>query len=179
MELLRRLVTRLRLRVNETKSAVDLARNRKILGYSFWYSKGGMVRLKVAGKALETMKERVRRITRRTRGRSIEQIVADLRDYLPGWKAYFSLSEAQGTLYELDKWIRHRLRAIHLKHWKRGKTVFREMRQRGASIQLAATVAANTRRWWRNSAMSLHVVLPVRYFDRLGVPRLHSATSTP
>jgi group II intron reverse transcriptase/maturase len=179
MELLRRLVTRLRLRVNETKSAVDLARNRKILGYSFWYSKGGMVRLKVAGKALETMKERVRRITRRTRGRSIEQIVADLRDYLPGWKAYFSLSEAQGTLYELDKWIRHRLRAIHLKHWKRGKTVFREMRQRGASIQLAATVAANTKRWWRNSAMSLHVVLPVRYFDRLGVPRLHSATSTP
>jgi len=179
MELLRRLVTRLRLRVNETKSAVDLARNRKILGYSFWYSKGGMARLKVAGRALETMKERVRRITRRTCGRSVEQVVKDLRDYLPGWKAYFSLSEAQGTLYELDKWIRHRLRAIHLKHWKRGKTVFREMRQRGASIQLAATVAANTRRWWRNSAMSLHVVLPVRYFDQLGVPRLHTATSTP
>ena len=179
MELLRRLVARLRLRVNETKSAVDLARNRKILGYSFWYAQGGMVKLRVAGKALETMKERVRRTTRRTRGRSIEQIVADLRDYLPGWKAYFSLSEAQRTLYELDKWIRHRLRAIHLKHWKHGKTVFREMRQRGASIQLAATVAANTRRWWRNSAMSLHVVLPVRYFDQLGVPRLQSATSTP
>lgn len=179
MELLRRLVARLRLRVNETKSAVDLARNRKILGYSFWYAQGGMVKLRVASKALETMKERVRRITRRTRGRSIEQIVADLRDYLPGWKAYFSLSEAQTTLDELDKWIRHRLRAIHLKHWKRGKTVFREMRQRGASIQLAATVAANTRRWWRNSAMSLHVVLPVRYFDQLGVPRLQAVTSTP
>ena len=103
----------------------------------------------------------------------------DLRDYLPGWKAYFSLSEAQGTLYELDKWIRHRLRALHLKHWKRGTTAFREMRQRGASIQLAAAVAANTRRWWRNSAMSLHVVLPVRYFDQIGVPRLHAATSTP
>jgi len=179
MELLRRLFTRLRLRVNELKSAVDLVRNRKILGYTFWYSTGGTVKLKVAGKALETMKERVRRITRRTRGRSVEQIVADLRDYLPGWRAYFSLSEAHGVFGGLDKWIRHRLRAIHLKHWKRGKTVFREMRQRGASIQLAATVAANTRRWWRNSAMSLHVVLPVRYFDQLGVPRLHSTTSTP
>lgn len=179
MELLRRLFTRLRLRVNETKSAVDLARNRKILGYTFWHSTGGMVKLKVAGKALETMKERVRRITRRTRGRSMEQVVKDLRDYLPGWKAYFSLSEAQGPLYDLDKWIRHRLRAIHLKHWKRGTTVFREMRNRGASVRVAAAVAAHTRSWWRNSAMALHVVLPVRYFDRLGVPRLCSLTSTP
>jgi RNA-directed DNA polymerase len=178
MVLLRRLVTRLRLRVNESKSAIDLARNRKILGYTFWHTQG-TAKLKVASKALDAMKERVRRITRRTGGRSIEQVVADLRDYLPGWRAYFSLSEAQGVFGELDKWIRHRLRAIHLKHWKRGKTVFREMRQRGASVQLAATVAANTRRWWRNSAMSLHVVLPVRYFDQLGVPRLQSATSTP
>lgn len=180
MELLRRLVTRLRLRVNETKSAVDLARNRKILGYTFWYTQGGTVtRLAVAGKALETMKERVRQITRRTRGRSVEQIVADLRDYLPGWKAYFSLSEAQGVFGELDQWIRHRLRAIHLKQWKRGPTVFREMRRRGASVRLAATVAASTKSWWNNSAKSLHVVLPIQYFDQLGVPRLRSVTSTP
>jgi group II intron reverse transcriptase/maturase len=180
MELLRRLFTGLRLRVNETKSAVDLARNRKILGYTFWYTQGGTVtRLAVAGKALETMKERVRQITRRTRGRSVEQVVADLRDYLPGWKAYFSLSEAQGVFGELDQWIRHRLRAIHLKHWKRGPTVFREMRRRGASVRLAATVAANTKSWWRNSATALHVVLPIRYFDQLGVPRLRSVTSTP
>jgi len=179
MELLRRLFTRLRLRVNESKSAVDLARNRKILGYTFWYTQGGTVKLKVAGRALETMKERVRRITRRTRGRSIEQVVADLRDYLPGWKAYFSLSEAQGVFGQLDEWLRHRLRAIHLKHWRRGTTVFREMRRRGASVRLAATVASGTKRWWWNSAMCLHVVLPVRYFDQLGVPRLRSVTSTP
>jgi RNA-directed DNA polymerase len=179
MESLRRLYSGLRLRVNETKSAVDLAKNRKILGYSFWYSTGGMVKLKVAGKALETMKERVRQITWRSCGRSVAQVVKDLRDYLPGWKAYFSLSEAQGTLRDLDQWIRHRLRAIHLKHWKRGKTTFREMCRRGASIDLAATVAANTRRWWHNSAMGLHVVLPNRYFDELGVPRLEATTSTP
>jgi RNA-directed DNA polymerase len=180
MELLRRLVTRLRLRVNETKSAVDLARNRKLLGYTFWYTQGGTVtKLKVADKALETLKERVRRITRRTGGRSMEQVIADLRDYLPGWRAYFSLSEAQGVFGNLDKWIRHRLRAIHLRQWRRGKTVFRELRRRDASVQLAANVAKNTRRWWKNSAMDLNVILPVRYFDQLGVPRLRSATSTP
>lgn len=180
MKLLRRLIARLRLRINETKSAIDLARNRKILGYSFWYTQGGTVtRLAVARKALETMKERVRQITRRTRGRSVKQVVADLRDYLPGWKAYFSLSEAQGVFGELDQWIRHRLRAIHLKQWKHGPTVFKEMRRRGASPQLAATVAANTKRLWRHSAGSLHVALPTRYFDQLGVPRLRSVTSTP
>lgn len=179
MELLRRLFTGLRLRVNEAKSAVDLARNRKILGYTFWHSTGGMVKLKVAGKVLETLKERVRRITRRARGRSIEQVVKDLQDYLPGWKAYFSLSEAQGPLDDLDQWIRHRLRAIHLKQWKRGKTVFRELRNRGASVRVAASVAANTRSWWRTSAMALNAALPVRYFDTLGVPRLCSLTSTP
>jgi group II intron reverse transcriptase/maturase len=180
MALLRRLVTRLHLRVNETKSAVDLARNRKILGYTFWYTLGGTVtKLKVADKALETLKERVRRITRRTGGRSMEQVVAELRDYLPGWRAYFSLSEAQGVFGNLDKWIRHRLRAIHLRQWRRGKTVFRELRRRDACVQLAANVAKNTRRWWKNSAMDLNVVLPVRYFDQLGVPRLRSVTSTP
>jgi group II intron reverse transcriptase/maturase len=180
MELLRRLVTRLRLRVNEAKSAVDLARNRKLLGYTFWYTQGGTVtKLKVADKALETLKERVRRITRRTGGRSMEQVIGDLRDYLPGWRAYFSLSEAQGVFGNLDKWIRHRLRAIHLRQWRRGKTVFRELRRRDACVYLAANVAKNTRRWWKNSAMDLNVVLPVRYFDQLGVPRLRSVTSTP
>ena len=179
MKLLRRLFARLRLRVNEEKSAVDLARNRKILGYSFWYSRDGTVRLRVANKALGVMKDRVRRITRRTRGRSIAQVVVDLQEYLPGWKEYFALAETPGVFGDLDQWIRHRLRAIHLKQWKRGRTVFREMRARGASAAVAATVAANTRRWWRNSAMHLHTVLTVRYFDELGVPRLRPITSTP
>ena len=156
-----------------------MARNRKILGYSFWYAQGGTVKLRVAGKALETMKDRVRRITRRTRGRSMEQVVADLRNYLPGWRTYFSLAGTPKVFGDLDKWIRHRLRAIHLRQWKRGKTVFRELRRRDASVKLAATVAKYTRRWWKNSAMDLNVVLPNRYFDQLGVPRLRSVTSTP
>ncbi len=120
------------------------------------------------------MKERVRLITRRTVGRGIERVAAELRSYLVGWREYFRLAETPNIFRELDKWIRHRLRAIHLKHWKRGTTIFRELRARGLSVVAAARVASNGRRWWRNSAMLIHVAFPISYFDQLGVPRLAS-----
>ena len=72
----------------------------------------------------------------------------------------------------LDEWIRHRLRAIHLKHWKRGKVIYRELRARGVSVAASAKVARNARRWWKNSGMAIHIAFPIRYFDELGVPRL-------
>ncbi len=84
------------------------------------------------------------------------------------------LADTPGVFEELDQWIRHRLRAIHLKHWKRGTTIFRELRARGLSVSKAATVAANGRRWWRNSARLIHIAFPISYFDQLGVPRLAS-----
>jgi group II intron reverse transcriptase/maturase len=174
MSLLRRLYARLRLRINESKSAVDLGWNRKILGYSFWIDPGQVVKRKVASKALAMMKERVRLITRRTVGRSIRQVVEELRSYLVGWKAYFRLADTPRTWDELDKWIRHRLRAIHLKQWSRGRTTYRELRARGASVRIAVMVARNTQRWWWNSAQYLHTVLTIRYFDELGLPRLAS-----
>jgi group II intron reverse transcriptase/maturase len=174
MGLLRRLYTRLKLRINETKSAVDTATSRKLLGYSFWNAPGRTVKCRIAKKALETMKERVRLITRRTVGRSINRVAAELRSYLVGWKAYFQLAETPKVFETLDQWIRHRLRAIQLKHWKRGTTIFRELRARGMSVAGAAIVASNGRRWWRNSAMLIHVAFPISYFDQLGVPRLAS-----
>ena len=118
------------------------------------------------------MKERIRFITKRSGGRSIEQVVAKLRSYLVGWKEYFRLADTPGIFADLDKWIRHRLRAIHLKHWKRGTTIFRELRARGLPVSIAATVAFNGRRWWRNSAMLIHTAFPISYFDQLGLPRL-------
>jgi group II intron reverse transcriptase/maturase len=174
MMLLRQLFGRLRLRINESKSAIDLAWKRKILGYSFWVGAGRTIRLRVAGKALGEMKERVRRITRRSGGRSLPQVIKELRDYLPGWRNYFSLAETPGTFGELDQWLRHRLRAVQLKQWKRETTVYREMRARGASELAAARVAANTRRWWRNASMALHTVLTTSHFDALGLPRLRA-----
>jgi group II intron reverse transcriptase/maturase len=172
MGLLLRLYKRLRLRVNESKSAIDLAWNRKILGYSYWIAKGGEVKRRVARKALAAMKEQVRLITKRTCGRSIRQVVQELRSYLVGWKAYFRLAETPRIFNDLDEWIRHRLRAIHLKHWKRPKTIYRELRNRCLSGLGARRVAANGRRWWKNSGMLIHVAFPIRYFDELGVPRL-------
>lgn len=172
MGLLKRLYTQLRLRVNPSKSAVDRATRRKLLGYSFWVAPGRAIKRRVSAKALGALKERVRRITRRTGGRSIEQVVEELRGYLVGWKQYYRLAETPRIFAQLDEWLRHRLRAIHLKHWKRGKTIYRALRRRGLSHVAAARVAANGRRWWRNSAMTINAAFPIRYFDELGLPRL-------
>ncbi len=169
---LRELFSRLRLRVNEQKSAVALATSRKLLGYSLWFGRGGEVKRRVADKAMAAMKEQVRQLTRRTRGRSLQAVVTELRGYLLGWKEYFRLAETPGVFRDVDKWIRHRLRAYRLKQWGRGRTVFQELRARGASELVAGIVAQNARRWWKNSAMHLHTVLPNGYFDRLGLPRL-------
>lgn len=163
---------KLRLQVNESKSAVDRASQRSFLGFCFWYGAGRAVKRRLSPKAKKVMKTRVRQITRRSRGRSLEQIAVQLRSYLLGWKGYFRLVETPGVLRDLDKWIRHRLRAIQLKHWKRGKTIYRELRRRGLSHDAARQVAANSRRWWRNSGKKVHIALPNTLFDQLGVPRL-------
>lgn len=172
MEQLRRLYAGLRLRVNETKSAVDQAWNRKILGYSMLVSRDGTVKRRIAPKALKTMKNRVRWITRRTKGQSIASVVDELRSFLVGWRNYFRLIETPWVFRDLDGWIRHRLRALHLKHWKRGPKIFRELRARGLSPHAAAVVAANGRQWWKSSDKAINIALPIRYFDELGLPRL-------
>ena len=126
----------------------------------------------MATKAIATFKQRVRELTRRSGGYSLDKVVKQLRVYVLGWKAYFRLADTPGVWNNLDQWIRHRVRAIQLKQWKRGTTTYRELRKRGASSDAAAQVAANTRRWWRNSGMLLHKVLNLRWADELGIPRL-------
>lgn len=100
------------------------------------------------------------------------ELIEPLRRYMLGWKAYFGLAQTPGVWRRLDEWIRHRLRAIQLKHWKRGKTMYRQLLALGASAKVARLVAANSRRWWHNSRLALNNVLTIAYFDRLGVPRL-------
>lgn len=171
MLLLRRLFGALHLVINEEKSAIASAFTRQFLGFDFW-RRQGEVKLGVAPKALKKMKDRVRVLTRRTRGRSLEQIATDLRAYLVGWKNYFRLADTPRVFRTLDEWLRHRLRAIQLKQWKRGTTIFRELRRLGLSVDGAARVAGNARSWWRNSRMNLNIALPIRFFDELGLPRL-------
>ncbi len=172
MALLRRVYGRLKLKVNEAKSAVASAFNRKFLGYALWAAPGMEVKRKVAAKPLATFRQRVREMTGRSAGRSLQQVVQKLRPYLLGWKAYFGLSQTPGVWRGLDEWLRHRLRAVQLKHWKRGATMFRELRALGASRNVTHQIAANSRRWWRNSGKLLGHVLTVAWFDRLGLPRL-------
>ncbi len=171
MALLQRSYAKLRLTVNEGKSAVASVFGRKFLGYSFWVATNGVTKRKVAAKPLATFKQRVRQLTRRSGGRSMEEVVERLRSYLLGWKAYYGLAQTPGVWLRLDEWLRHRLRVIQLKHWKRGKTMYRELCAMGANPSVARRVAANSHCWWRNSGMRLNSVLTIAYFDRLGVPR--------
>lgn len=169
---LRKLYDRLHLKVNEAKSAVARAYGRKFLGYSLWVAPGRVVKRAVARKALDTYKQRIRQITRRSSGRSLSEVAEQLRRYIPGWKAYFQLAQTPGIFRTLDEWLRHRLRAMQLKHWRRGPTIYRELRKLGANPDQAARVAGNARRWWHNSRLELNRIMPIAYFDRLGVPRL-------
>ena len=172
LEGLRKLYNRLHLKVNEAKTAVANATGRKFLGYALWRAKGGQVKCTVARKVVGTFRQRIREMTCRSGGRSLPEVVERLRAYVPGWKAYFHLAQTPRVFRELDEWIRHRLRALQLKHWRHGTTMYREMLALGASQADAQRVAANSRSWWRNSRLLLNRAMPIAYFDRLGVPRL-------
>jgi len=173
MQALRHLYGKLRLQVNEEKSAVARVWDRQFLGYSFWVAAGKVVKRRVSKKALTKFKERVRQITSRSGGRSLQQVVEELRRYVLGWKAYFGLADTPGVFRDLDQWIHRRLRTLQLRQWKRGRTAYRELRARGVSENLAWRAARFARSWWHVAAHhALHTALPGAYFDELGVPRL-------
>jgi RNA-directed DNA polymerase len=172
MSWLTRLYDKLHLKINESKSAVASAFGRKFLGYALWMARKGEVKRAVAHKARDTFKQQIRWKTRRSGGRSMSEVIEKLRPYILGWKAYFGLAQTPKVWRELDEWMRHRLRAIQLKQWKRGTTIYPKLLALGASVKVARLVAANSRRWWRNSYMALNSVLTIAYFDALGMPRL-------
>lgn len=168
---LKRSYGKLRLRINEAKSAVSEVWGRKFLGYCFWSTPDGEVRRAVAAEAIQRYKQRIRQITRRQSGRNMVELAQSLQAYVPGWKTYFWLAQTPRVWRGLDEWLRRRLRAIQLKHWRHGVTTYRALRALGASVSLARELAGHGRRWWRFS-LALNPVLTVAYFDGLGVPRL-------
>ena len=174
MASLRKQFGKLKLRVNEAKSKVRRATASKFLGFSFWVAAGRTIRRRVAPQVIKRMKQRVRELTRRSAGRSLAQMCKPLGMYLKGWKAYFRLADTPRAFADIDGWVRHRLRAVQLKHWKRGEVIYRELLARGMPPDTARRVAANSRRWWHNSAMALNLALPNDLFKRLGVPKLAS-----
>jgi RNA-directed DNA polymerase len=172
MESLTRFIERkLKLKVNREKSAVGRPRERKFLGFRLLGGKE--VKRGIAPSALSRVKARVRELTRRTTGRSIQQITEGLTRYLRGWKAYFGYCQTPSVLRSLDSWIRRRLRAIVWKQWRRGRTRFRELRKRGVGKDLAAQTAGSAHGTWRISrSPALSFALPGAYFDSLGLPTL-------
>jgi RNA-directed DNA polymerase len=170
LEALRGCYAKLRLKVNEAKTAVADVWGRKFLGYSLHASASGEVKLGVAEKSLERVYQRLRSITQRNRGRSMYWVIQELRAFVPGWRNYFRLVQRPATFRELDSWLRRRLRAVQLKQWRRGPTVYRELRRMKAPGAIATYVARNARRWWHCS-LRLSWVLDTSYFDNLGVPK--------
>jgi group II intron reverse transcriptase/maturase len=158
----------LRRTVNTRKSAVDRPWNRTFLGFTV--SRNGL-RLKVADKAIAKLKDRVRELTRRTRGHRLTDIVAELREALLGWKAYFGIAEVLSPLRDIDKGIRRKLRCYHWKQW--GRAGYRELRRRGVSVREAWNTSQSAHGPWRLSRTpALAKALPARYFAELGLPAL-------
>lgn len=167
---LRGCYARLALRINKAKTAVARVWGRKFLGYCFKRSREGGKRA-VSKQAMQKLQRHIRQLTRRTRGRSLQQVAEDLRAYVPGWKAYFRLVQTPKVMADLDKWLRRRLRMLQLKQWRTGPTMFREARRLGAPPDLARRIASHASSWWGGSGMGINAVLTLASFDRLGVPK--------
>jgi RNA-directed DNA polymerase len=164
------LTHKLRLMVNEAKSAVARPEERKFLGFSI--ANDGSER-RIAPKALATFKAQIREMTRRTRGISLLQMINDLAPYLRGWRGYFGFCQTPRVLTNLEAWIRRRLRSYLWRQWQNGRNRFKELRQRGLSKFPAAVAAGSPTGFWRMSGHpAVQQALRNSYFDGLGLPRL-------
>jgi RNA-directed DNA polymerase len=165
------LTEKLQLKVNESKSAVDRPWNRKFLGFSFTIGK--LPKKRIAPKALARFKERIRELTCRTRGISLERMIEQLSRYLQGWRGYFGHCETPSVLRNLDSWIHRRLRAVLWKQWRTSRRRFDELRQRNVTRDLAAQTVGSCHGPWRLSkSPALHRALPTQCFQSLGLPIL-------
>jgi len=177
MEGVKRFVTKkLKLRVNEAKSAAGRPWERKFLGFSFTSEREP--RRRIAPQAIERFKKRVRELTGWTRGVSMERMAGEPAQYLHGWLGYFGKCETPTLLRRLGGWFRRRLRSAIWKQWKRGRLRFAELRKRGVGRDLGARTAGSAYGPWRPAnSPALATALPNADFDSLGIPRLTSIRS--
>lgn len=161
----------LKLKVNAKKSAVAHPETRRFLGYSF--RRGRKVWCVVSPESVKRFKTRIRELTGRNTGRSLEQLIEPLKRYLTGWKSYYGLNEWPTIMRDLSKWIRRRLRSVLWKQWKTGGKRYKELHNRGVSKDLAAQTVGSCHKQWRISCSpALSIALPNRLFVRLGLPEL-------
>ena len=162
---------RLKLKVNAAKSAVARPWERKFLGYSMtWHRKP---KLKIASQSRERLREKIRVALRRGRGQSMQQVIKGLNPVLRGWMAYFRLTEVKNVLEELDGWLRHKLRSLLWRQWKRVYTRVRNLMKAGIDKVRAWKSATNGRGpWWNGGASHMNQAYPKNWFDCMGLVSL-------
>ena len=164
--------TRLKLKVNTEKSAVDRPWNRKFLGYSMTIHRHPL--LKVAPESLQRFKDKIRVLCRRGRGRNLRRFIDELKPVLRGWANYFRLAEVRGVFEKLDRWIRRKLRCILWRQWKRPRTRVKKLMQRGLDHERAQRSAYNGRGpWWNAGAWHMKQAFINNYFERQGLVSLN------
>jgi RNA-directed DNA polymerase len=161
---------KMKLKVNKEKSKVDRPVKRKFLGFSFYYKKGCMG-IRVAAKSISRLKDKVRELSKRGRGMNLEIFIHEhLNPCLRGWFNYYKIADMLTLCKDLDQWIRHRLRNIMWRQWKRNWTRFTNMRKAGLSSPEAAKAAFSQRGPWHTArSLSMNTAFPIAYFDDLGL----------
>jgi RNA-directed DNA polymerase len=162
---------KLKLKINEKKSAVARAGQRKFLGFSF-FRRDGAVRVRVAPQALDRLKEKLRHLTRRTRHGPLEEILEKINRQVMGWVGYFRLADTPSTFQALDEWLRRRLRQLIWKRWKRGKTRWRELVKLGVPPKMAGLGAVGKSPWHMAASPVVNMALSNAYFGRQGLTSL-------
>jgi RNA-directed DNA polymerase len=160
---------KLRLKVNQSKSAVDRPWKRKFLGFTFTVQR----KRSIAPTSRTKFKKRIRELTKRNRGASLARVVGELRSYLLGWRGYFGHCQTPTVLREFDSWIHRRLRGYTWKQWKTGRRRFAELRCLGVGKDLAAQTAGSRKGYWHISrSPALNMSLTRAYLTELGLPLL-------
>lgn len=171
MATMRKELSKLRLRINEAKSAVDRPWNRRFLGFTF--TRGREPRRRVSPRAVEKAKDRIRELTNRNRGARIATVIKELTSYLRGWWQYFGICQVPTPRRDLAVWIRARLRLLQIKQWKRGTTAYPRLVAMGAQHAAAIHTAQHLRRWWFAAhSPGISQAMDLNYFDQQGLPRL-------
>jgi RNA-directed DNA polymerase len=164
------LTIKLKLKVNEAKSAVAKPQERKFLGFSFLVRPGKEPKRRVAPKAIDRFRERVREITRKAKGVSMKQMISELSRYLRGWRGYFGFCELPAELENLDSWVRRRVRRAFWWQWKTRRKRLAELIRLGANPDLAVRAASSRCGPWRSSGTpALHQALSNAYLASLGL----------
>jgi RNA-directed DNA polymerase len=165
----------LKLTVNAAKSAVARPWTRKFLGYSLTGHK--VPRLRIASSSRQRLEGKIREALKSARGRNLNFTIQKLNPVLRGWAAYFKLTETKRVLEDLDGWLRHKLRAILWRQWKRSYTRAMKLMKAGLTKERAWRSACNQRGpWWNAGASHMHAAFPKSFFDRLGLVSLVDTT---